>query len=103
MTAEDVEVDFASRTVRRAGRDVPLTRSEYALFEILFRRRGSVVTRAAIWEHLYDEPPDFTSNVINVLIRSLRRKIDRDCSPPLILTSRGEGYQMRAAETAVPV
>ena len=91
----DLEVDTAARTVRRAGQVVHLTPREYALLEFLAFHRGKVVTRSMIWEHLYDEYDENTSNVVDVYIRYLRNKIDKGFDPPLILTRWGEGYMLR--------
>jgi DNA-binding response OmpR family regulator len=95
LRTHDLEVDTVSRSVRRAGRPVRLTRLEYALLEFLAYNCGRVVTRTLIWEHLYDEQDENTSNVVDVYIRYLRRKIDRGHDPELILTRRGEGYLLR--------
>jgi DNA-binding response OmpR family regulator len=91
----DLEIDTASRSVKRAGRPVHLTPREYALLEFLAFHRGKVVTRSMIWEHLYDEYDENTSNVVDVYIRYLRNKIDKNFEPPLILTRWGEGYMLR--------
>lgn len=91
----DLEIDTAARTVRRSGQPIHLTPREYALLEYLAYHRGKVVTRTMIWEHLYDEYDDNTSNVVDVYIRYLRTKIDKGFDPPLILTRWGEGYLLR--------
>ena len=91
----DLEIDTASRTVKRAGKAIHLTPREYALLQFLAFHRGKVVTRSMIWEHLYDEHDENTSNVVDVYIRYLRNKIDKDFDPPLILTRWGEGYMLR--------
>jgi DNA-binding response OmpR family regulator len=95
LRAYDLSIDTAARTVRRAGQPIHLTPREYALLEFLAFHRGKVVTRTMIWEHLYDEHDESTSNVVDVYIRYLRNKIDRGFDPPLILTRRGEGYLLR--------
>ncbi len=95
----DLEIDTASHTVRRAGREIHLTPREYGLLEFLAFNRGRVVTRTMIWDHLYDENDENTSNVVDVYIRYLRNKIDKGFQPPLILTRWGEGYMLRAEET----
>ena len=92
----DLEIDSAARAVTRGGRRIRLTPREYALLEFLARHQGRVVSRAVIWTTLYDETDAGTSNVIDVYIRYLRRKIDRGFDPPLILTRRGVGYMLRA-------
>lgn len=91
----DMEIDTAARTVRRAGQVIHLTPREYALLEFLAFHRGKVVTRSMIWEHLYDEYDENTSNVVDVYIRYLRNKVDKGFDPALILTRWGEGYMLR--------
>jgi DNA-binding response OmpR family regulator len=91
----DLEIDTASRMVKRGGNSIALTPREYALLEFLAFHRGKVVTRRMIWDHLYDEQDESTSNVVDVYIRYLRNKIDKNFEPPLILTRWGEGYMMR--------
>jgi DNA-binding response OmpR family regulator len=95
LRVHDLEIDTASRTVKRAGQAIHLTPREYALLEFLAFHRGKVVTRTMIWEHLYDEQDESTSNVVDVYIRYLRTKIDKGFEPPLILTRWGEGYLLR--------
>jgi DNA-binding response OmpR family regulator len=94
LRIRDLEIDTGARTVRRAGRPVRLTPREYALLQFLAFHRGKVVSRPMIWEHLYDEQDETTSNVVDVYIRYLRNKIDRGFDPPLILTRWGEGYML---------
>src|SRR6266446_169521 len=94
----DLEIDTASRNVKRAGQSIHLTPREFALLQFLAYHRGKVVTRAMIWEHLYDEYDENTSNVVDVYIRYLRTKIDKGFDPPLILTRWGEGYMLRGEE-----
>jgi DNA-binding response OmpR family regulator len=98
----DLEIDTAARTVRRAGHAIHLTPREYALLEFLAFHRGKVVTRSMIWEHLYDEYDENTSNVVDVYIRYLRNKIDKNFDPPLILTRWGEGYMLRGDDDPPP-
>jgi DNA-binding response OmpR family regulator len=99
VRVHDLEIDTATRTVKRGGQSVHLTPREYALLEFLAFHRGKVVTRSMIWEHLYDEHDESTSNVVDVYIRYLRNKIDRDFDQPLILTRWGEGYMLRGDES----
>jgi DNA-binding response OmpR family regulator len=94
----DLEIDTASRSVRRAGQSIQLTPREFSLLEFLAYHRGKVVTRTMVWEHLYDEHDEGTSNVVDVYIRYLRNKIDKGFEPPLILTRWGEGYMLRGEE-----
>ena len=96
----DVCIDVPARTVRLRGEPVTLTAREYALLEFLAFHRGKVVTRSMIWEHLYDEYDENTSNVVDVYIRYLRNKIDKGFDPPLILTRWGEGYMLRGTDDA---
>ena len=95
----DLTIDTASRTVKRANKNIHLTPREYSLLEFLAYHRGKVVSRTMIWDHLYDEYDESTSNVVDVYIRYLRNKIDKDFTPPLILTRWGEGYMLRGEET----
>ncbi len=99
LRVHDLEIDTTARTVKRASRAVHLTPREYALLEFLAYHRGKVVSRAMIWEHLYDEHDENTSNVVDVYIRYLRNKIDKGFDPPLILTRWGEGYLLRGDES----
>jgi DNA-binding response OmpR family regulator len=95
LRVHDLEIDTAARTVKRAGKSVHLTPREFALLQFLAFHRGKVVSRTMIWEHLYDEQDESTSNVVDVYIRYLRNKIDKGFDPPLILTRWGEGYLLR--------
>jgi DNA-binding response OmpR family regulator len=94
----DLELNTAARTVKRSGQDIHLTPREFGLLEFLAFHRGKVVTRSMIWEHLYDEQDENTSNVVDVYIRYLRNKIDKGFDPPLIQTRWGEGYLLRSDE-----
>jgi DNA-binding response OmpR family regulator len=91
----DLEIDTASRTVNRAGQSIELSPREYALLELFAFHRGKLITRSMIWEHLYDDRTETTSNVVDVYIGYLRKKIDKGFDPPLILTRWGEGYMLR--------
>lgn len=93
-----LDLDTRARQVFRAGRPLPLTTREYALLEYLARRQGQVVGRADIAEHVWDESYDAFSNVIDVYIQRLRRKIDDPARDSLIRTRRGEGYALIAEE-----
>jgi DNA-binding response OmpR family regulator len=94
----DLEIDTAARTVKRGGQRIHLTPREYALLEFLAFHHGKVVTRPMIWEHLYDEEDENTSNVVDVYIRYLRNKIDKGFAKPLLLTRWGEGYMLRGED-----
>lgn len=88
LTLGDSVIDFAARRVSRNGRPVDLSPKEFALLELLALRRGTLVTRAMIYDHIYDDREDTSSNVLEVYVSNLRRKLGRD----LIETRRGEGY-----------
>jgi DNA-binding response OmpR family regulator len=94
LTAGSLTMDTRSRRVRVRTRDVLLTAKEYALLEYLVRRAGDVVSRGDIAEHVWDEHYDPVSNVVDVYVQRLRRKLDRAGSESLIRTRRGEGYQL---------
>jgi DNA-binding response OmpR family regulator len=95
MEVDDLQLDSTNQTVKRHGHTIALTPREYALLELLVRYRGKVVSRASIWQHLYDEEPNYTSNVVDVLIRYLRKKVDAGFDSALIQTIRGKGYLLR--------
>ncbi len=84
----DISINTAARTVVRAGEPVTLTAREYVLLEYLALHRGEVVTRTTLYEHLFDEGDDTLSNLIDVHIFNLRRKLGHD----FIATRRGHGY-----------
>ena len=90
----DLEVDLASRQVRRAGRLISLTAKEFALLEFLLRHRDRVVDRSTITAHVWDNNHDPFANVLDVLIRRLRAKLDDPFTPKLIATVRGAGYRL---------
>jgi len=88
----DLEMNTASRTVIRAGSKIDLKLKEFSLLEFLLRNARRTVTRTMIIEHVWDIHFDSVSNVVDVHINTLRNKIDRGFSPPLIHTIRGVGY-----------
>lgn len=90
----DLEIDTVSRQVRRRGRKISLTRREYALLHYLAMRRGETVCRDDIWDHVYDFADKGTSNVVDVYIGYLRKKIDLGGLPSMIRTIRGQGYSL---------
>jgi DNA-binding response OmpR family regulator len=87
-----VEIETARHEVRVEGELVELTAREYSLLEYLAMRAGQVVSRTEIWEHLYDDRSTAASNVVDVYVGYLRKKLDRPDRRPLIRTRRGEGY-----------
>jgi two-component system copper resistance phosphate regulon response regulator CusR len=94
LTVGPVTLETRSRLVRVRGRDVALTAKEYAFLEYLVRHAGDVVTRSEIAEHVWDEHYDPFSNVVDVYVQRLRRKLDQPGIQSLIRTRRGEGYQL---------
>jgi DNA-binding response OmpR family regulator len=95
LRAHDLEIDVSARTVRRGGRFISLTPREFDLLQFLATHRGRVVSRSMIWQHLYADDDAGQSNVIDVYIRYLRKKIDKGFETPLILTRWGLGYLLR--------
>jgi DNA-binding response OmpR family regulator len=96
LAVGDLEINTSSRNVTRAGKKIALTPREYALLEYLAFHAGKLVTRTEIWEHLYAMESDATSNVVDVYIAYLRKKIEADNLPKLIHTKRGEGFILEA-------
>jgi len=94
MRVADLEVDLGARHVSRAGRSIDLTAKEFALLELLLRHRDQVVDRSAITAHVWDNNHDPFANVLDVLVRRLRSKIDDGFEPKLIRTVRGAGYRL---------
>jgi two-component system OmpR family response regulator len=93
----DLEVDPAARTVIRAGRAVELTAREFALLEFLMRRAGEVVSRSELLEHVWDQNFTGSSNIVDVYVGYLRRKLEEPFGRPLIRTVRGAGYVLEPA------
>ena len=91
----DLEMDLLARTVRRGGVEIELQPREFKLLEFLMRHAGQVVTRTMLLESVWDYHFDPQTNVIDVHISRLRRKIDKDFDTPLIHTVRGAGYMIR--------
>lgn len=100
LQAADLRLDPASHRVWRGGQEISLTNKEYALLEFLLRNKNRVLTRTAIIEHVWDISYDPMTNIVDVHIRALRAKIDRDFSPPLIATVRGAGYMLEEPESS---
>ena len=88
----DLEVNTRRRSAARAGDEIELTSKEFALLELLALRQGEVVRRSDVWEQLYDFNQDIESNVVDVYIAHLRKKLEKPGLPKLIHTRRGEGY-----------
>jgi DNA-binding response OmpR family regulator len=100
IAVADLVLDTAGQNVSRAGRNIPMTAKEYALLEFLARNAGRVVGRAEIAEHVWDETFDAFSNLIEVYVNRVRRKIEAGASVPLLHTRRGAGYVLGAASDA---
>jgi len=94
LTVRDLSLDRVQRKVERAGRHIELTTKEFALLEYLMRNAGRRLTRPMIIEHVWNMNFDSTTNVVDVYINYLRRKVDDGFSPALIHTVRGVGYQI---------
>jgi two-component system copper resistance phosphate regulon response regulator CusR len=90
----DLELDTKRRSAIRGGVELELTSKEYALLELLMLRSGQIVTRSDVWEQLYDFDQAMESNVIDVFVAYLRKKVERPGLPKLIHTRRGQGYLM---------
>jgi two-component system OmpR family response regulator len=88
MIIGDVQIDFAARIVRRGGEDMEITARQFALLEYLALHRGEVVTRTTLYEHLFDENDYTLSNLLDVHVSNLRKKLGHD----FITTRRGHGY-----------
>lgn len=102
LTVDDLTIDVRTRRVERAGRPILLTAKEHTLLEYLARRQGQVVTRGDIGEHVWDDTFDPLSNVIDVYIQRLRRKIDDGHARKLIQTRRGSGYTLAVLDQEHP-
>ncbi len=89
----DLEVDLTARRVRRGGRALHLSAKEFTLLELFLSRPGQVLDRATITAHVWDDNHDPFANVLDVLVRRLRRKVDDGFDPKLITTLRGSGYR----------
>ncbi len=98
LRLDDLSLDPATRTVTRGGRRVELTTREYALLEYLVRNAGRVLTRPMIAEHVWGLDFDSESNVIDVYVGYLRRKIDASGERRLLHTVRGAGYVLKGTE-----
>lgn len=94
----DLEMDMLSRRVTRAGRHIDLQPREFRLLEYLMKHEGQVITRTMLFENVWDYHFDPLTNVIDVHISRLRRKIDKDFDRPILHTIRGAGYVLRGAD-----
>jgi DNA-binding response OmpR family regulator len=97
LSVGDLALDTASKTVTRAGREIPLTRMEYRLLECLAFKKDEVVSRDYIWQHVYDDYEGGSSNTVDVYIGYLRKKLKVDGLEDPIVTKRGFGYLLSSA------
>lgn len=96
LTAQNLELNLAQRTVTRDGEEIPLTLKEFGLLEYFMRNKGRVINREELLNHLWDfNYTSFFSNALDVHIKNLRKKIDHDIGPSIIETVRGIGYKLR--------
>jgi DNA-binding response OmpR family regulator len=100
LTVEDLKLDRVERRVERAGRRIDLTSKEFALLEYLMRNAGRRITRAMIIEHVWNLSFDTCTNVVDVYVNYLRRKVDDGFGKPLIHTIRGVGYELSSRREA---
>jgi two-component system copper resistance phosphate regulon response regulator CusR len=99
LKVADLDVDLLKRRASRAGKRIDLTAKEFALLELLLRRRGEVLPKSLIASQVWDMNFDSDTNVIEVAVRRLRAKIDDHFEPKLIHTARGMGYMLDAPES----
>lgn len=95
LRVADLELDLLTHVARRMGKDIDLSKREFALLEFLMHSSPKPVSKTAIVEHVWDQYFDSQTNVVNVYINHLRRKIDLPGLPPLIHTVRGVGFSVR--------
>ena len=95
LKVDDLTMDVVKRRVRRGGREIELTNKEFQLLEYLLRHKNRVLSRVLIIEHIWDMQFDGGTNIVDVVINRLRRKIDDGARHPLIRTSRGVGYVLQ--------
>jgi two-component system OmpR family response regulator len=96
LRAGDLSLNPATRTVSRGTTAIALSSREFSLLELLLRRKGQVLSRTMILDHVWDFAYDGTSNVVDVYVRYLRDKVDRPFGRTAIETVRGAGYRLRA-------
>jgi two-component system copper resistance phosphate regulon response regulator CusR len=100
LSLSDLKVDVMTRKVTRGDREIDLTTKEFQLLEYLVRNKNRVLSRVLIIEHIWDMQFDSGTNIVDVVINRLRRKIDDGAAVPLIHTVRGVGYGAREPEGA---
>ncbi len=95
LTVGDLTMTLSTRTVRRDGREISLSAKEFSILECLMRNRGTVLTRSQLESHVWDYDFEGGSNIIDVYVRYLRKKIDEPFEKKLIHTVRGVGYTLK--------
>lgn len=95
LAAGDLSLDLVSRQATRAGRIIELSAREFALLEYFLRKVGAVLSRTRIHQHVWDYAYDGLSNVVDVYVNALRKKLEAGGEPRMILTVRGQGYVLR--------
>jgi two-component system response regulator PhoP len=101
LSASDLELDTVQQTVRRRGRPIDLSPTEYRILEYLIHRPRAVVSQQELLEHLYDFDWEHHSNVIEAHVSNLRRKLNVEGAEPLIETLRHRGYRLRQEAAAI--
>ncbi|MCI4660066.1 response regulator transcription factor [Cryobacterium zhongshanensis] len=96
VSIRDVQLNPATRSANRGGRDIPLTGKEFAVLEYLMRNAGTIVSASELIDHAWDENYDGYSNVVQTYIRYLRQKLNGSGEPDFITTHRGMGYMIEA-------
>jgi DNA-binding response OmpR family regulator len=100
LKVADLELDYMQRTVHRAGRNIELTPKEFGLLEYFMRNPSQHITRNMIIEHVWKLSPDTMTNVVDVYVNYLRKKIDECAKVKLIRTVRGVGYEFGASDSS---
>jgi heavy metal response regulator len=95
LSIADLHMDLLGRTVERSGHPIVLTNKEFEVLEYLLRNKGRVLSRIILTEHIWDMHFDSETNIVDVVINRLRRKLDDEFSPKLIHTVRGVGYVLK--------
>lgn len=101
LKIEDLELDCVRRTVQRAGKKIDLTPKEFSLLEYFMRNAGRRITRNMIIEHVWKLSPDTLTNVVDVYVNYLRKKIDEGAKVRLIHTVRGVGYEFGSGDSVL--
>ena len=98
LRVSDLEIDLRARVARRAGQEIALTNREFALLEVLAEASPRPVSKATLVERVWDQHFDSGTNVLNVYVNYLRKKVDLPDCPPLLQTLRGIGFALREGD-----